>query len=87
MFAGAGEHGFLGMQIPEEYGGGGSADFRFNQVIAEVLAANGIGGAGLGLTLHNDVCTPYFTEFCNDEQRERWLPGIASGELITGRLR
>jgi alkylation response protein AidB-like acyl-CoA dehydrogenase len=83
MFTSAGQYGFLGMQIPEQYGGGGSDDFRFNQVIAEELAAAGIGGAGLGLTLHNDVTTPYFLEFTNDEQKERWLPGIASGELIT----
>jgi len=52
-------------------------------VIAEEFAAAGIGGAGLGLTLHNDVCTPYFLEYCNDEQRQRWFPGIAAGELIT----
>jgi alkylation response protein AidB-like acyl-CoA dehydrogenase len=83
MFTSAGRYGFLGMQIPERYGGGGSDDFRFNQVIAEELAAAGIGGAGLGLTLHNDVTTPYFLEFTNDEQKQRWLPGIASGELIT----
>jgi alkylation response protein AidB-like acyl-CoA dehydrogenase len=83
MFTSAGQYGFLGMQIPEQYGGGGSDDFRFNQVIAEELAAAGIGGAGLGLTLHNDVTTPYFLEFTNDEQKERWLPGIASGDLIT----
>jgi alkylation response protein AidB-like acyl-CoA dehydrogenase len=83
MFTSAGQFGFLGMQIPEHHGGGGSDDFRFNQVIAEELAAAGIGGAGLGLTLHNDVTTPYFLEFTNDEQKERWLPGIASGELIT----
>ncbi len=84
MFASAGTYGFLGMQIPEQYGGGGTKDFRFNQVIAEEFAAAGIGGAGLGLTLHNDVTTPYFLETCNDEQKQRWLPGIASGELITG---
>jgi alkylation response protein AidB-like acyl-CoA dehydrogenase len=83
MFASAGKYGFVGIAIPEEYGGGGSRDFRFNQVIAEELASAGIGGAGLGLTLHNDVCTPYFLEYCNDEQRRRWFPGIASGELIT----
>ncbi|MDW3216784.1 MAG: acyl-CoA dehydrogenase family protein [Ilumatobacteraceae bacterium] len=83
LYARAGEYGFVGMAIPEEFGGGGSTDFRFNQVIAEEFAAAGIGGAGLGLTLHNDITTPYFLEVCNDEQRERWLPGIASGELIT----
>jgi alkylation response protein AidB-like acyl-CoA dehydrogenase len=83
MFASAGKYGFVGIAIPEEFGGGGSRDFRFNQVIAEEFATAGIGGAGLGLTLHNDVCTPYFLEYCNDEQRQRWFPGIASGELIT----
>ncbi len=83
MFASAGKYGFLGMSIPEQYGGGGIHDFRFNQVIAEEFASAGIGGSGLGVTLHNDVCTPYFLEYCNDEQSQRWLPGIASGELIT----
>lgn len=83
MFSSAGKYGFVGIAIPEQYGGGGSHDFRFNQVIAEEFAAAGVGGSGLGLTLHNDVCTPYFLEYCNDEQRQRWFPGIASGELIT----
>jgi alkylation response protein AidB-like acyl-CoA dehydrogenase len=83
MFASAGKYGFVGIAIPEEFGGGGSRDFRFNQVIAEEFASAGIGGSGLGLTLHNDVCTPYFLEYCNDDQRQRWFPGIASGDLIT----
>ena len=83
MFSSAGKYGFVGIAIPEQYGGGGSRDFRFNQVIAEEFAAAGVGGSGLGLTLHNDVCTPYFLEYCNEEQRQRWFPGIASGELIT----
>ncbi len=63
--------------------GEGVDDFRFNQIVAEELAYAGIGGAGLGLTLHNDITTPYFLDVCNDEQRQRWLPGIASGELVT----
>ncbi len=83
LYGAAGQYGFLGMAVPEQYGGGGSRDFRFNMILAEELAAAGIGGAGLGLTLHNDITTPYFIEYCNDEQAQRWLPGIASGELVT----
>ena len=83
IYADAGSHGFLGLAIPEEYGGGGTDDFRFNAIISEELAAVGAGGAGLGIGLHNDITTPYFVEYCNDEQSARWLPGIASGELVT----
>jgi alkylation response protein AidB-like acyl-CoA dehydrogenase len=83
LYLAAGQYGFLGMAIPEQYGGGGTNDFRFNAIISEEFAAAGIGGAGLGLTLHNDITTPYFIEYCTDEQAQRWLPGIASGELIT----
>jgi alkylation response protein AidB-like acyl-CoA dehydrogenase len=83
LFVEAGRHGFLGMAIPEQYGGGGVDDYRYNLVIGEEVQASGVGGAGLGLTLHNDICLPYFLRYCTDEQRERWLPGIASGELVT----
>ena len=83
LYLAAGKHGFIGMSVPEAHGGGGTTDFRFNAVIADELARRGINGAGLGLTLHNDIVTPYFVEYCNDEQAARWLPGIATGELIT----
>ncbi len=83
VYSKAGEHGFVGMAIPEEHGGGGTKDFRFNAIVADELASANIGGGGLGLTLHNDITTPYFIEYCNAEQAARWLPGIASGELIT----
>jgi alkylation response protein AidB-like acyl-CoA dehydrogenase len=83
VFTSAGAHGFLGFDVPEEYGGGGITDFRNNLVVLEEVQAAGTGGAGLGLTLHNDICLPYFLKYCTDEQRARWLPGIASGELIT----
>ncbi|MGD9988387.1 acyl-CoA dehydrogenase family protein [Pseudonocardia sp.] len=83
LFATAGRSGFLGIEIPEEFGGGGVRDFRFNAVMDEELMGCGAAAAGLGLSLHNDICLPYFMAYCNDEQRARWLPGIASGELIT----
>ena len=83
VFARAGAAGFLGMEVPEEYGGGGVRDYRYNTVIAEELADAAVGGSGLGLTLHNDVCLPYFLRVANEEQKQRWLPGICSGELIT----
>ncbi len=83
LYRTAGKAGFLGMAIPEEYGGGGVPDFRFNMVLVEEIERAGVGAAGLGMTLHNDICLPYFLAYCNAEQRQRWLPGIAAGELIT----
>jgi alkylation response protein AidB-like acyl-CoA dehydrogenase len=83
VFAAAGANGFVGMAVPEEYGGGGVDDFRFNVVIGEETARAGVTGFGLGLGLHNDIVLPYFLAFTTDEQKARWLPGIASGELIT----
>jgi alkylation response protein AidB-like acyl-CoA dehydrogenase len=83
LFRKAGDHGFLGMAAPEEHGGGGVDDFRYNVVIAEEIQRGGVNAAGLGWTLHNDICLPYFLALCDDEQAERWLPGICSGELIT----
>ena len=83
MFCKAGASGFLGMEIPEEYGGGGVDDFRFNVIINEEIQRAGVMASGMGLTLHNDVCLPYFTNLTNTEQKARWLPGIASGEKVT----
>jgi alkylation response protein AidB-like acyl-CoA dehydrogenase len=83
LFTAAGAQGFLAMQAPTEFGGGGIRDFRFNAIIAEELMYSGHGGAGLGLTLHNDITLPYFLELTTDEQKARWLPGICRGEFIT----
>jgi len=83
MFVKAGAQGFLGMAAPEEHGGGGVDDFRYNVVIAEEIQRAGVNSAGLGWTLHNDICLPYFLTLTTDEQKARWLPGICSGQLIT----
>lgn len=83
MFRAAGVQGLLGMAIPERYGGGGVDDFRYNAVIDEVVTASGAAASGVCITLHNDVCIPYFLAYANDEQRDRWFPGLASGQLMT----
>ncbi len=83
LFATAGSAGYLGMAIPEEYGGGGTEDFRFNLIVGEELQAAGCGGSGLGITLNNDVVLPYLLHLTTDEQRARWLPQVASGAAIT----
>jgi alkylation response protein AidB-like acyl-CoA dehydrogenase len=83
LFCEAGANGFLAMDAPETYGGGGIADFRYNLVLTEEIQRAGVPGSGLGLTLHNDICLPYFLHLTTDEQKARWLPGICSGELIT----
>lgn len=83
MFLRAGEAGFLGMDAPEQYGGGGNHDFRYNLIAAEEIQYAGANAAGTGIGLHNDVCLPYFLHSTTEEQKARWLPGICSGELIT----
>src|SRR5690606_29833584 len=77
----AGKQGFLGMAVPEEYGGGGVKDFRYNTIITEETSRQQY--SGLGFSLHNDVIAPYLLELANEEQKQRWLPGFCSGELIT----
>ncbi len=83
LFAAAGANGFLALQAPEAFGGGGTHDFRFNAIIGEELMYAGTGGAGLGITLHNDITLPYFLELTTEEQKQRWLPGICNGSLVT----
>jgi alkylation response protein AidB-like acyl-CoA dehydrogenase len=83
LFAKAADKGMLAISVPESFGGAGVEDFRFNQIIVEEVGYAGVAGSGLGITLHNDICLPYFLAYCSEEQRARWLPGIADGSLIT----
>lgn len=78
----AGKQGFLGMAVPEEYGGGGNPDFRYNVIVTEETTAGRF--SGLGFALQNDVIAPYLLRLATEEQKQRWLPGFCSGELITG---
>ncbi len=77
----AGQQGMLCMDFPEEYGGLGFKDFRYNAIISEALAE--IGATGPGFTLQNDVMAPYFTTYFNKEQSERFMAKMTSGELVT----
>jgi alkylation response protein AidB-like acyl-CoA dehydrogenase len=79
-FVAAGKYGLIGFNMPEEYGGGGVDDFRFNAVIVEEFSKFGL--ACPSLTLQNDIVGPYFKNLSSEEQLRRWMPGFASGELI-----
>lgn len=83
IFTKAGGAGFIAMAVPESYGGAGVKDFRYNLAIIEELTRADVYPHGMGLTLHSDVCLPYFLEYTTAEQQQRWLPGIASGDLVT----
>ncbi|MFF3504668.1 acyl-CoA dehydrogenase family protein [Streptomyces sp. NPDC003247] len=77
----AGRQGLLGLAVDEEYGGGGTDDYRYSAVLAEEFAR--AGASGLALGLHNDIVGPYLTRLATEEQKRRWLPGYTSGEIIT----
>jgi alkylation response protein AidB-like acyl-CoA dehydrogenase len=77
----AGKQGFLGLEIPEEYGGSGAGDYRFNAVLLEELSkVNAALSSCVGI--HADIVAPYLVELTTEEQRQRWLPSVASGELL-----
>ena len=78
----AGKQGFLGLEIPEAYGGSQAGDYRYNAVMAEELAkVSGAMSSCFGI--HYDVVAPYLVQLTTPEQRRRWLPGFCTGELIT----
>jgi len=76
----AAAQGFVAFQAPEELGGAGIDDFRFNAVIDEEVERTGTVTDNFALV--NDIVTPYLTELTSPEQRERWLPGVVSGETV-----
>jgi acyl-CoA dehydrogenase len=73
--------GMLGMAIPEEYGGAGMPDYRYNVVLQEEAARALVTLSTVRTQL--EVILPYFLHYANDEQRRRWFPGLAAGTLLT----
>jgi alkylation response protein AidB-like acyl-CoA dehydrogenase len=82
LFRRAGEAGYLGLDVPEEYGGGGLDDFRYNAILREEAARARVSASATRLSLHNDVCVPYFLS-ADEAQKRRWLPGICAGTTVT----
>lgn len=76
----AGEQGFLCPTVPEELGGVG-VDFRYNAIVDEEISAMGLSGIGFGL--HSDIAVPYIVNHGTDEQKEKFISGCLSGEIIT----
>lgn len=76
----AGELGFLCFEAPEALGGGDVHDYRYHAIVAEEIADAGVTGIGFGL--HSSIVLPYLLCFGNDEQQQRWIPRMVTGELI-----
>lgn len=80
VFRKMGELGLMGVLVPQEYGGSGLGYFEYISVIEEV--AKVCGSIGLSVAAHNSLCTNHILEFANEEQKQKYLPKLASGEWI-----
>lgn len=82
LMAAVGEAGFLGTTVPEEFGGGGTDDLGFLAVLIEETVAVGATGAALMWALDAGVVIPWLIEHGSDADKQRWLPGLAAGDLF-----
>ncbi|MBL3668104.1 acyl-CoA dehydrogenase family protein [Streptomyces sp. M2CJ-2] len=78
----AGEQGLLGLAAPEEHGGAALSDYRYRNVVQEELAKVFASSLASGFSLQDDIAIPYLTSLGTEEQKKRWLPGMAAGKLI-----
>jgi long-chain-acyl-CoA dehydrogenase len=84
LFTEAGKLGLLGFPVPEEFGGPGVEDFRYHVIVVDELSRAGAASASVAFSLQNDIVLPYLTEATTHEQKQRWLPGVVSGETVLG---
>ena len=77
----AGQRGLLCFDVDEAYGGAGTSDFRYNMVLAEEAAR--AGASGPGFAVHTDIIVPYISSLGTPAQKQRWLPGLVSGDLVS----
>jgi len=80
VFKGLGELGLMGVLVPENYGGSGFGYYEYAAAIEEL--AKVCGSIGLSMAAHNSLCTGHIMKFGNDEQKQRWLPKLATAEWI-----
>lgn len=80
LFNKLGELGMLSVFVPEEYGGSGFGYFEYVTVIQEI--AKVCGSIGLSVAAHNSLCTGHILNFANEEQKQKWLPRLATGEWL-----
>lgn len=79
----AAELGLLGLSVPEEYGGGGMIDdYRFRAIVTEEIVAAGAGSLAGAMGIHDDLAVPYLAKMGTDEQKKRFLPGMATGDIL-----
>lgn len=81
FFRRLGELGVLGIQVPEEFGGGGESSFIYNTIVFEEVARAGVSFGSY--TVHACLILPYLLEYATEEQKRRWLPGFADGSIMT----
>ncbi|MEI6623060.1 MAG: acyl-CoA dehydrogenase family protein [Actinomycetes bacterium] len=77
----AGAQGFLGLEVPEEYGGSFADDYRFNTVATEEMSKVSV-GFNSSLQIHADIVAPYLVEYGTEEFKARVLPGFCAGDLV-----
>src|ERR1700733_1933782 len=82
LFTEAGKLGLLGFSVPEEFGGPGVDDFRYNAIVVEELQRAGAAAEAVAFSLQNDIVLPYLTDLTTPEQKQRWLPGVVTGETV-----
>lgn len=82
VFARAAKSGIYALEVPEQYGGSGESDYRYRMVVCEEIARINALSFALTIALQDDLVLHYLTDLMNDEQKNRWLPGFASGDVI-----
>lgn len=82
LFVEAGKIGLLGFSVPEQFGGAGVNDFRYNAIVIDELQRAGAASEAISFTLQNDIVLPYLTDLTTPDQQQRWLPGVVTGETV-----